>query len=418
MNSQARNSASVSWTEIKKEYPPEKFIHVLPAEDSLFNHGSPQWRLDITRLKFDPSDPKDCYPIEKRNYKDESGKWQENVSTVGLTKGALERLSSAAGVSIVGPNGTPNLRTDDGSDPLTVEFSVFAVLSSKGGEIRTMPAGKSWNGRVRQEVKRREAEKKFDRKLSGDRKVEVPGHHWKSSRDCSPEERALVVDGWFRDEWLREREYGPAMAETKCVNRARRALLGLSAKYSFEEIRDKEFIVPRWVFEPDISDPEIRKMVVSDGLAAQRRAFALPHAAGNAPPRLSAGPSPHPSGTKLIKPIVEDEAEELADEALESGPVMVSEETPVEESPAEVFDDIFGDDPPAVDCRGDVDVEAIEPEKLSFTVAKYISSYAGTKDLEVMAKWEEFSKIKNPIGFDGLRKVLRHVLKYQKGEVR
>lgn len=404
---QNARGSSISWTEIKGKYPEDRFIHVLPAEDSVFAHASPQWRLDVTLVKFDPMSSKDVYPIERgKATKNPDGSWTEGRPiTVGLTKAALERLCSAADVSILGD------RVDDRGDDLFAEFVAVGVLASKSGTIRTQPASKTWNGRLRREVKRREAEKRFDKVLSKGWKVQVPGGPYKSARDCSAEERELVVSDWFTDEWLREREYGPATAESKCQNRARRAILGLAAKYTFEEIRDKTFVVPRWVFEPDMSDPEIKRMVIGEGLLAQRRAFLLPPAqaaGGAALPPAGAAPSGalEPSKVGEVRELPPAPADaRAAEEAAEEAEEKFHAADLVEEDPDEALP---GDEPEAGpdDDAGPDDVDLIPDRELSFYLAAAIRRYDGPSPGKVRRSWEKASKDED---FATLRIILRHV---------
>jgi hypothetical protein len=378
----------LSWSDIKEKYPEDRFIHVLPAEDSLFAHGEPQWRLDVTPIKFDPDNLKDCYPIERaKGGYDQSNQWVDGeVLSVGLTKGALERLAAAADVSIIGE------RIDNRCDELFAEF-----------------VG--------------EAETTWERYGAKHWKVSVPGQPKKPAQDCTPDEKSIVIANWFTDEWLREREYGPATAESKCQNRARRAILGLSAKYTFAEIKDKTFIVPRWAFEPDMSDPIIKQMVVGAGLQAQSRAFLLPPSsmvpdAPALPPGATQALPPASELLTLPGPSAEDvAAEDAAEVAEDAGPMVNTAQGPTDTRTGEVFPD--GERELTDEPRGKVpaeeepdDVDAIADSELTFYLAAAISSYEGPEPKKIKAAWEKASHDQD---FRKLRVILRGVYNHAKG---
>lgn len=404
----------LSWSDIKERYPEDKFIHVLPAEDSLFAHGEPQWRLDVTPIKFDPTSSKDCYPIEKaKGGYDQSNQWVDGeVLSVGLTKGALERLAAAADVSIIGE------RVDNRCDDNFAEFVAVGVMSSKSGTIRTQPASKTWNGRLRREVKQREAEKKWDLYGRKDWGVTIPGQPKKQARACTEEEKQIVIANWFADEWLREREFGPPTAESKCQNRARRAILGLSAKYTFAEIQAKTFIVPRWAFEPDMSDPVIKQMVVGAGLQAQSRAFLLPpssmipEAAALPPGATQALPA---ASELLTLPAPSAEivaAEDAAEAAEDAGSLVDTTQGPTDTRTGEVFpqaEQELTDEPrdqASASEEDPDDVDAIADGELTFYLAAAIRSYQGPEPEKIKSAWEKASHDQD---FRKLRIILRGV---------
>ena len=426
-----RKLSSVSWSEVKKQYPVAKFIHVLPAEDTVFQHGEQNWRLDVTIVDFDPFDEKDVYPIKKRKATAEDAKdglcraVQKGQYTnyepryipesLGLTKAALERLLAAAGGSVVPLPGMAGFRVDNRTDPLYADFVAMGVIVSKNGEIRTGPASRDWKGELRKEVKLREATKRFDKAFAQDWDVSVPGVGWKRATVCTPDEKTAAIVDAFEDEWLREREFGPAMAESKAKNRAIRSILALSAKFTLADIKDKSFIVPRWVYEPDISNPEIARLVIAEGLSQQRRGFLLPSVPAPAlSPSLPAGT---PVETIPALGPGSSEAETVQAEAAEDGEAPALDETrPAADEPfvgaedADVEPVETEPEPepePATDEPDDFD--AIADAELSFYVAKMIADYKGDDRALVLKRWEAASRLSNAVGFKELRTILRHI---------
>lgn len=61
------------------------------------------------------------------------------------------------------------------------------------------------------------------------------------------------------------RKHGAALAESKAANRAIRALLGLQGAYKPEQAA-QPFVFPRLIFVPDMSNPEIARMVTAKAL--------------------------------------------------------------------------------------------------------------------------------------------------------
>jgi len=80
------------------------------------------------------------------------------------------------------------------------------------------------------------------------------------------------------------RQFIPELAETKALLRAVRGALALRQKYTVTEL-SKPFVVPALVPDPDMSDPEVRKMVAAQSLGITDKLYgperaALPPAAG------------------------------------------------------------------------------------------------------------------------------------------
>lgn len=298
MQSADSKGYALTWSELAKQYPPDKFIHVLPASDMLFATPRPDYRLDVAIVEIPPT-KQFVYPIEKKNVQ-VNNEWVETWISVGLLKAALERIISAAEVSAV-----PR-RVDDRSDPLLATYEACAVMLGPTGAVRTRGASKSWKGELARERKQLEAEKKMQRYVSKGWKLDGG----KKASAATQEERDAQVALWFREDWIREREFGPETAESKAVGRAVRALLGIPAKFDPAELEQKRFLIPRWVFDPDVTDPAIRALVVTAGLNARMGVFAMNALQSAAPEVKMIGPAPATTAARVVDPAPESEADE------------------------------------------------------------------------------------------------------------
>jgi hypothetical protein len=140
-----------------------------------------------------------------------------------LSKIGLLKILEAAGGSLVDTR-----RTDDRSDPHYCEWSVAIRLPTLDGKTREFRATK--------EVDYRQG----STQLHGMKDGQIRGA------------RAHIV----------------SHAESKALNRAIRGGLSLKQKYTIAEL-DRPFIVPALVQDLDVSDPEIKRMMVSQMLGAR-----------------------------------------------------------------------------------------------------------------------------------------------------
>lgn len=248
----------LSWDQVRKEFPPDKFIVLLPQLEMRVEHSSPMWRLDITLVKINPDDPKLVYAVEK--------KWDPKVrdhvpTKLALQKPAIELLAAAADISC------RPYRIDDRRDPLFREYEATALMTTPSGGVRGQAKTREWDGHLAEEKVRLAVETRIDRAIAeGWSKGRVGGR--KDGERLSGQARLDAIETEFRTEWIREREFGPAKTESKAANRAIRSMLALPSSYTPEELR-KTFVVPRWVFEPDMDDPVIKLEVVRHNLRAR-----------------------------------------------------------------------------------------------------------------------------------------------------
>lgn len=90
-------------------------------------------------------------------------------------------------------------------------------------------------------------------------------------RDGSPR-----LKGWTKAQIDEARKHGLRACETRAINAAIREL-GIKQKYTQDELR-KPFLALRCVFQPDLSDPVIKKAVTENYLRGAAQLYAAPAA--------------------------------------------------------------------------------------------------------------------------------------------
>jgi hypothetical protein len=125
------------------------------------------------------------------------------------------------------------------------------------------------------------------------------------------------------------RKFADEQTETKAILRCVRAGMNLKTSYTADELQ-KPFLIARAVFSPDMSDPEIKRMVTQQQLASQNAIYgAADDAFDTAQPAL-----PEPT----ILPDDEEEEEAVQDAAFEPTPESAPEPTAVLSSSDDNYD--------------------------------------------------------------------------------
>jgi hypothetical protein len=203
-------------------------------------------------------------------------------------------------------------------------FRAFAIMQTPGGAVRGRTASVEWDGALM--IDKIRLASKSSIQMAVEKK-------WKSVAGKTDDQIKAMIEDKFEKDWLAEREFGKRKAETKAARNAIKSLVAITDSYRIEDLRDKEFVVIKFVFCPDTSDPEVKRMVIEAGLRAQRALFGvtaataaggsyLPegsHVAVAALPAASAGdppPEPADSGPGTVDAEVEDypEPEVIEDE--------------------------------------------------------------------------------------------------------
>lgn len=189
---------------------------------STFSHLAPGWGISGTVVPINP-DPAagDVYaglPFLKGNER-------------AIAKKGLRKLAEGAGVST---------QTYEVTTAERYHWKVKAIATYRGidGAQLTREATKEWD-----------------------------------LRDGSPQMR-----GWTQAQILEARKHGLRNCEARAINAAiRECGCGIDQKYSVEQLR-KPFVAIRVSYQPDYSDPEIRRMVAQNALGATAALYAGPAA--------------------------------------------------------------------------------------------------------------------------------------------
>lgn len=199
---------------------------------------------------------------------DRQGRGDDAVVTPlegSLNATAIKRILAAAGVSVTHsdqiPTGDQNhwkwqskgkMRDFDGSwrelPPGTAEIDLRDGSSQIGEWTK-----EEWQKREAEAVARLEREK-------------VPEKdRWMNKYKPKP------INGWTADRVMSARRFGLRLAEAKSLNALGRNF-GLKQIYSLEELK-KPFVIFRATFAPDMTDPDIKKMVTAAELGATNLLF-------------------------------------------------------------------------------------------------------------------------------------------------
>lgn len=100
--------------------------------------------------------------------------------------------------------------------------------------------------------------------------------------------------------------------ETKAILRMVRAAFALKSTYTPEELA-KPWVIPALVFQPDMSDPEVRRMVAARGLGQQAALYGTP-AAKNLLTGPTAGAAAEADGGQPVRTVVAQVVDEEDDD--------------------------------------------------------------------------------------------------------
>jgi hypothetical protein len=160
-----------------------------------------------------------------------------NGNEVALAKVGLRKLAECAGIS------TDTDRTDPRTIPNYWEFKATARYKGIDGATITRVATKEWD-----------------------------------LRDGSPQ-----MKGWSPKQVEEGRKHGLRNCEARAINAAiRECGCGIKQKYSKEELK-KPFVVCRVMYQPDMSDPDIKRMVTAQALAGTAAMYPAPAPREHAP---------------------------------------------------------------------------------------------------------------------------------------
>ncbi len=173
---------------------------------------------------------------------------------------ALQKIGYAAGL-IWNAKGCG--RTDDGSNPRVVTYRAEAAVRKEDGTYMPLNAEYMVDLDVIEEETRESYEKKSQTILADKRKK---GEKW------TEEDRKAYVEKSLRRDMLQKRKFRLQLAQTGAMDRVIRKILGLKGTYKAAEL-SKPFVVPKIAFNPDVNDPQVRQMLLKQGLDATNMLF-------------------------------------------------------------------------------------------------------------------------------------------------
>lgn len=199
-------------------------------------------RVEEVRLSPDPKDG-DFYPQDTKKVGNE---WVP--ARLSHTKVGLLKLASVAGIQWH-PTETRIITASRDY----VLYQAMAFVRKPSGEFIHFKASKELDMQVVEETKREEYTKK--------------AQYNKALENASEREKQAWIETSVKREVLRIREHKVSHAETKAMERVVRGILQIKATYTPEEAA-KPFVVVRIDVQPDLKDPEIRRMLSLQSMQA------------------------------------------------------------------------------------------------------------------------------------------------------
>jgi len=243
--------------QVLKEYDRHKYNVLVPT--AIVQQISPfhQARLEVVQLSPNPEDG-DVYYIGKTQvYKqgDEGRKTKVEVPVYAPAKPALMKIAHAAGIVW---NWGECKRLDDHRDVDYVSFQAVGAIRKTNGEWVPLKATKEIDIRVIAEELAIQYEEKADDLIS--------------AKKLQPAERDAWIKKNLRKAVVQWRKHKLRRCETGAYLAVIRAALSLKHAYTKDELL-RPFIVPRVDFAPDYNDPEVRRLIMTQGLKATAELF-------------------------------------------------------------------------------------------------------------------------------------------------
>jgi hypothetical protein len=239
-----------------KDY--EKQGYNVLAPTTQIQQISPFHRIRVEFVKVDPNPENgEVYKVgNKRVGTDKQGNpiYEDELT---FSKVALMKFADAAGI------------TWNWKDTRAVTITPDYVYYEAVGALRK--ASGEWialKGSVEIDLKVKEQEI-YQTKLA-------TAQSWANDKDKKKYLGGKTPEQWAREktaeDMMRERKYKLRKAETAAMERVIRAALQLKQKYSPAELQ-KAFAIPKVDFSPDYNDPEVRRLMVQQGIQASHNLF-------------------------------------------------------------------------------------------------------------------------------------------------
>lgn len=275
-------TTALSLTEVQKQYSNCNLL--LPqATDVQIN---PFYKFRVEEVPVDTSENSgDIFKVGsvKTGQQDRNGKdiWTDTFS---LTKPLLNKLAMAAGIQF-NPRETYCQRIDR----VTYRAQAQGAMKKADGTARTETDQKVICLEDEEEKYRIEFGDKAIKGITDEKQAraasEIFSGQWvestnkwgkkcqayliaKEDRERYIERSVMVNMALLKKTWAEK-------AMTGAKLRVIRALLGLKGTYTKEEL-SRNFAIPTVVFSPDYSDPQVRQMMIAQGMASVNNMFGTP----------------------------------------------------------------------------------------------------------------------------------------------
>lgn len=269
------------WRRDVESYEKQKYNVLVPRE---IGQIPPFHVPHMSVIQVDPDrDAGETYPLP-------GGK-------IGLSKVVLDKIAQAGSITWI-----PDQCTGGWLSPRKYQYKAVGVVKGLDGQRRTIIGSKEIDLDVIEEELR----------ASVPRREKCP---------TKEPERSRWIETTIRDEMISFKKHIAARTESGAKNRAIRSAYGLKSSYTRDEIA-RPFVIPRLVLSPDMSDPEVKKMVLGEALGI------IPELYGHGPtpplpPALPPAPDDEPetetstaqAPTHGTEPLTLAEDPDLADEA-------------------------------------------------------------------------------------------------------
>ena len=270
----------VKWRENFQQYQKEKYNLLVPREvGAIPAYHTPQMAI----VQINPDEKVgEVYPLP-------------GGQKYGLSKVALDRIAQAGDITWM-----PELcgRVDDGSNSRRVVYRKVGKVKNLSGQWRVLMG-----------------EKEIDLDVyEAELRTSLP-RRWERMKD-KPKK---AFEEWFKttlaEDSLQMKKHMHARAESGAANRAIRSAYGIRSGYTLEEL-SRPFILPKLVFSPDYSDPEVKRFMLAEATGTLKELYgshAIP--TGQMPPALPPvkDEDDEPDVPAAAEPVKDAETEPLSD---------------------------------------------------------------------------------------------------------
>lgn len=288
---------------------------------------NPFYKITVMEVPVDLSENSgDVFRVGSVKVGQQNGK-DIYADTFSPAKPLLMKLAAAAGIQF-DPDHTYGTRVDQN----TYKAKAFGAMRMPDGTGKTHADEKVICLDDEEANYRVEFMDKFIKGITDDKAAKAAAEMFKGKwidatnkwgKPC----KAYVIDDCDREKYIERsvlvnmtllRKTAAEKAMTGAINRVIRALTGLKGQYTKTEL-EKPFAIPRVTFAPDYTDPEVKRVLLSQGMSSISSLFGVQSIPTSSTPALemSSGLS---SGNSMFNP------EEFADNPAFASDMVAGEE--------------------------------------------------------------------------------------------